>query len=188
MSKEYAAEESVLKEAESRALQSRQAAPGLLLIGFGVVLLLANLFRVDLITFLWPGFVIVPGLLLMWPAYSMTAERPSRLAFLAVPGAMVTAVGLLLLAMNSTGHFEAWAYSWTLVIAAVPAALMYIRRFEPQHSVHQNGRQFMRVMIILFMSLAAFFEIIVFQNFNPLLPLALIAFGVYLLVQQRRSA
>lgn len=188
MSKESVVDETVMKAEERRKLSSRQALPGVLLIGFGVLLLLTNLFRVDLMAYLWPGFVVVPGLLLMWPAYNSTVERQSPFSFLAVPGAMIATAGVLLFAMNTAGeHFEAWSYSWTLVIAAIPAALMYIRRFDRGHSVHENGRQFIRIMVILFMGLAVFFEIIIFQNFNPLLPLALIVFGAYLLFKERNG-
>ena len=92
-----------------------------------------------------------------------------------------------LFVMNLSNYFEAWAYSWPLVLASVAWGLMYLRRFEPEHRVHQSGFNFMRFMILLAMGLAVFFELIVFGSFNPLLPLGIIGFGVYLLVKERRS-
>jgi hypothetical protein len=65
---------------------------------------------------------------------------------------------------------------------------MYMRRHEPEHRVHHNGYNFMRLMVLLAMGLAVFFELIIFGSFNPLLPLGVIAFGVYLLMKERRSA
>ena len=179
--------ESILKVEESRKLQHRQALPAYGVIGIGVALLIANLFGFPLIEVLWPGFVLAPGLMLLWPAYNATPERPSRFGFLAVPGAMLLTVGMLLFIMNLTNHFEAWAYSWPLVIASVAWGLMYMRRHEPEHRAHHTGYNFMRVMVLLAMGFAVFFELIIFGSFNPLLPLGVIAFGVYLLMKERRA-
>lgn len=180
-------DETVYKAEESAKLYAKSSFPALLLIGLGVVLLVANLFGLHLIDVLWPGFVIVPGLLLVWPAYASTAARQNPLSFLAVPGAMTVMVGSLLFVMNLTNHFEAWAYSWTLVLAAAVAGLMYVKRFDSQSNVHETGRRFMRLMGYLFLGLAALFEVVIFENFNPLLPLALIVFGIYLLINERRT-
>jgi uncharacterized membrane protein YoaT (DUF817 family) len=182
-------EESALKIEERARLELDLPRnwPGFLLIGTGAVLLAANLFGFHLIDVLWPGFVVAPGLLLLWPAYSSTAERSAKAAFLAAPGAILLTVGLLLFAMNLTDHYEAWAYSWALLPAAAAAGVMYAKRFESESRIHVSGRKLIRVMVILFMSLAVFFEIVVFENFNPLLPLALIGYGVYLVARDRRK-
>jgi hypothetical protein len=178
-------EEAVYKTEEAGKLQARSSLPALLVIGIGVALLAANLLHLQLIELFWPGFVIMPGLLLLWPAYNATAERQSPFSFLAVFGAMTVTVGLLLLVMNLSNHFEAWAYSWTLVLASAAAGLMYVKRFDAASSVHEAGRKLIRLMAILFMGLAVFFEIIIFENFNPLLPLVLIGYGLYLLFRER---
>lgn len=180
-------EDSILKIEEAGKLQRRQALPAYGVIAIGVVLLLSNLFNFHLINVLWPGFVITPGLMLLWPAYSSTSQRPKTLSFLAVPGAMMIITGILLFIMNLTNHFEAWAYSWPLVLGSVAWALMYMKRFEPQHRVHHTGYNFMRLMVLLAMGFAVFFELIVFGSFNPLLPLGIIAFGVYLLIKERQD-
>ncbi|MCA9925381.1 MAG: hypothetical protein KC421_23590 [Anaerolineales bacterium] len=188
MSKEDNYDEAPLKvEVNKNHFDLRQSWPAVAVICIGVLLLAANLFHVHLMQFLWPGFVIAPGLMLMWPAYDSTAERQRPLSFLAVPGAMMLTVGMLLFAMNMVNHFEAWAYSWPLVLASVAGALMYIKRFEPQNTVHENGHKFVRMMILLFMGLAAFFEVLIFESFAPLFPLALIGYGIYLLVQKRQT-
>ena len=181
------AKETVLKVDELKKLQKTQAQtwPAYGVIGIGVALLVANLFGFPLIEVLWPGFVLAPGLMLLWPAHSATPERQSRFAFLAVPGAIMVTVGMLLFIMNLTDHFEAWAYSWPLVFASVGWGLMYMKRFEPEHRVHQNGYNFMRLMVMMSMGFAVFFELIIFGSFNPLLPLAIIGYGVYLLRSDR---
>ena len=179
--------ESVLKVEESRKVQRRQALPAYGVIAIGVALLISNLFGFELITIFWPGFVLVPGLMLLWPAYNSTLDRQSSVAFLAVPGAIMIIVGALLFIMNLTNYFEAWAYSWPLVLASVAWGLMYLKRFEPEHRVHHNGYNFMRLMVLVAMGFAVFFELLIFGSFNPLLPLGVIVFGVYLLVKERQG-
>ncbi len=180
-------EETIFKAEEAAKLKVHSSTPAYLLIGGGAFLLFAAIFGIDLIEFLWPGFIIGPGLLLMWPAYHSTVDRQSNLSFLAIPGAMILTSGILMMAMNVTDHFEAWAYSWPLVIASIPAAVMYITRFDDNEALHERAVKFIRVMFLLFIGLAFFFEIIAFGNFNPVMSLGLIALGVYMLVRNNRS-
>ena len=65
-------EENVYKAEQAAKLNVQSSLPAFVLIGVGAALLLAYLFDVRLLDFFWPGFVIAPGLLLMWPAYKST--------------------------------------------------------------------------------------------------------------------
>lgn len=181
-------EETIYKAQEAVKMQKREvnwAALGL--IGGGLFLLAASIFEFHVIDVLWPMFVIGPGLLLLMPAYKSTVERVSSFSFLAVPGAMITAVGLILFAMNITGHFEAWAYAWTLVIAAGIWGIGYMKRFNPASRDHDSVQKLIRWFVYAFAGLAVFFEIVIFENFNPLFSLALIGYGVYLLAKKKRE-
>lgn len=180
-------EETVFKAEERSKLKQEQPWPAYFIIGIGGLLLAANLFDFALMDFLWPGFIIVPGLLLLWPAYNSVPEQNSRLSFLAIPGAMLTTIGLMLFMMNMTDHFEAWAYSWTLLPASVAWAAMYIHRFEPDRKIHETGHKFIRSMIMAFGGLFVLFELVIWGNFHPLLALGLIGYGIYLLVNHHKS-
>jgi hypothetical protein len=161
--------------------------PALALIGAGALLLLANALHINFMRFLWPGFIIGPGLLLMWPAFSSAAERRSPVSFLAVPGAMLATLGGLFFVMNLVNHFEAMAYSWTLVLAAGMGGYMYMNRFKADRAGQERGHRFVRAMVILFMGLATFFEVLAFGSLGGWWPLLLIAFGIYLFVKNHRS-
>jgi hypothetical protein len=100
---------------------------------------------------------------------------------------MIVTTGILLFAMNLTDHFEAWAYSWPLVIASAAAGVMYVTRYDYNDSLQTRGYKFIRMMTLLFIGLAMFFEIIIFENFNPLMSMGMIGFGVYLLLRNRRA-
>lgn len=182
-------EETIYKAEEGRKLMKQSDnTVAYVVIGVGVALLLANLFGVHLMEIFWPGFILVPGLLFLWPAYNSTADEQSQFSFLAIPGAIITAVGMLLFVMNITGHFEAWAYSWTLIWAAAAGGWMYMKRFEPEDSIHDTGYKFVRVMIIMFMALAILFELVIFGNFAPVFPALLIGYGLYLVYKNRQVA
>ena len=181
-------DEKMLKAEEARKLQLNESMMVPMgIIGAGVVLLVANLFWASPIDFLWPGFVILPGLLLLWPSSQSTPERQHPLSFLAVPGAIVAMVGTLLFAMNLTDHFEAWAYSWALLPIAAAAGLMYIKRFNEAHRVHENGRKFIRTMSFVFIGFALFFELIIFGSMQPWMPILLIGFGAFMLLRNQRQ-
>ncbi len=86
-------------------------AVGLGLIILGVLFLLGAIFRVDVWGALWPFFIIVPGLLFFVAMVSI--GRPG--APLAVPGSIITTVGLILFFQNVTGLWSTWAYAWALI-------------------------------------------------------------------------
>jgi hypothetical protein len=182
-------EEKTLKAAEAGrvSVDFQSQWPALLVIALGSALLVANLFHFHLINVLWPGFIIVPGLMLLWPASVATRDRYDNLVYLAVPGAVITTVGLLLFAMNLTRHYEAWAYSWALIPVAAVAGFMYAKRFDTSSRVHKLGYRFNRFMLLAFMGFAVLFEVVIFGHFTPWLPLGLIAYGLYLLVKDRRN-
>lgn len=180
-------DETFYKAEERERLSHKHSWPAYIIIGIGLVLLGSNLFNFDLMDLFWPGFIIVPGLMLLWPAYTSTPDDQSRLSFLAVPGAMLVTIGLLNFMMNLTDHFEAWAYSWTLLVASVGWAVMYVRRFDPDNKVHESGYKFIRTMIMMFGGLFVLFELVIWGNFHPLLAIGLIGYGVYLLRNQRRQ-
>lgn len=180
-------EETIFKAQEKIKLNSKSSLLPWILIGVGVVMLLASMLDVHLIDYLWPGFIIVPGLLLMYPSYKSTAEEQSGWSFLAVPGAIFLATGALSFVMNLFNHFEAWAYTWPLIPAAIAAGVLYITRFDGNERLERRAHKFIRLMAMLTVGLAFFFEIIVYENFNPLMALGLIVFGLYLLLQERKG-
>lgn len=181
-------DEKTLKVEEASKLEAGFRSPltPILIVGAGMLLLVSNLFHLHLLHWLWPGFIIVPGAILMLPAYNSSEGRVSKLSFLAVPGALIASLGLMLFAMNMTSHYEAWAYSWSLLPGSLVAGFLYANRFSHESGASEAGRKFLRLNVILFGCLAVFFEILIFQSLGPWLPLALIGYGVYLLVKDRR--
>jgi hypothetical protein len=179
-------EETVLK-AEVREKNGRASWPALILIAAGVVLLITNLLHISLMAYLWPGFLVGLGLLLIWPSYQSTAASQSWLSFLAIPGAMVLAMGVLFFLMNLSSHFEAMAYSWTLILAAGAGGYAYLKRFEESGAAGEKAQRFIRAMVLAFMGLATVFELLVFESLGAWWPILLIGVGTYLYLKDKRS-
>jgi len=179
-------DETVLK-AEVKAKGGQVSWPALVLIGAGIVLLTTNLLHISLMAYLWPGFFVGLGALLAWPAYKSTAASQSRLSILAIPGAMLLAMGGLFFLMNLTDHFESMAYSWTLILAAGGAGYAYLKRFDRSGAAQEKAQRFIRTMVLAFMGLATLFELLVFESLGAWWPILLIGVGVYLYLKNQRS-
>lgn len=158
----------------------------------GVVLILvgaaALLVRGAGAGFTWPLFVLVPGLLLLGAA--VLGRRDA--AGLAVPGSIVSTVGLILLIQNATGTFHSWAYAWALVLAAVGAGRFLQGAFEADAEAEREGLRSLWMGLALFAAFGVAFEFFVFGDRGGalgryLLPLLLIGGGVWLLRDGRRG-
>jgi hypothetical protein len=108
---------------------------GILLILIGGVFLLINLanwlfgaigIEVDA-SGLWPLILVIAGVVFYLPFLLWWRERQSWIGLL-VPGTLLLANGLLLLYQSMTGHWETWAYAWTIEPIAVGLSLflMYL--------------------------------------------------------------
>src|SRR5260370_11723999 len=100
---------------------SNQAATigGVVLVGLGVLFLVQQAFGFDIGHYGWPLFVILPGLAFL----GAFALGPRSASGLAVPGCVVTTVGLILAVQNTFNLWETWAYVWALIPASVGLGL-----------------------------------------------------------------
>ena len=160
-----------------------------LLIFGGLTLLVANLAGVHLLSVFAPLlFVGGLGVLMLLPTHQATAEQPSQWGFLAGPGAFFLALGALFFLMGLVNHFEAWAYAWALLPASFVGGMMYAKRFDDEHPLHQRGAKVIRFFVSAFMVMALFFELLVFESLGPWWPLLLVGTGAYMLWQKKPEA
>lgn len=154
---------------------------GMLLLAVGVGFLIMQVLGLNVINFLWPFFVILPGVL-FFVGMVMGGKRTGSLA---IPGSIVTMVGLILLYQNTFNHFESWAYAWALVFpTAVGAGLAVFGAWSDIPRLVRQGLRWASVGLVLFLVGGFFFELVINISgsaFNRVIwPLLLIAFGVYL--------
>ncbi|MEW6400722.1 MAG: hypothetical protein AB1649_02920 [Chloroflexota bacterium] len=154
---------------------------GSVLIGLGLLTMAGQIFRgLDFWGMIWPFFVIGFGALFF---IAMFATGKSA-AGLAIPGSIFTAIGLMLFLQNLFGHWESWAYGWTVILMAVGVGIWIMGWYLENAQQRQSGLGVLKVGVILFIIFGGFFEMI-FNSFafsRFVFPVALILVGVYLLL------
>lgn len=159
---------------------------GLGLIGLGVLFLLAQVFRINIWNILWPFFIIIPGLL-FFVAMVAVGRTGSPLA---VPGAIVTMVGVLLLYGAATGHWASWAYAWALVFpTSVGIGIAIAGLWGNDPKAVRAGATTTLVGLAIFLAFGLFFELLLnISGFRSgivgrvVLPLLLVGTGALVLV------
>lgn len=156
------------------------------LIALGVLVFFGQLTGFGgMISTLWPLFVVVPGLAFLYFAY--TGDK--NVAGLAVPGTVITGTGLILFYQNITGHWESWAYVWTLYPLFVGLALRFMAQRTGDEGTQKASSILMRIGAIGFIIGAVFFELMIFEHGgifgNLALPVVLIAIGGFMLMSNK---
>lgn len=159
---------------------------GVGLIILGILFFLGEVFHFNIWGALWPFFIIVPGLLFFVAMVSI--GKPG--APLAVPGSIVTTVGLLLFFQNVTGLWSTWAYAWALVFpTAVGIGIAIAGLWSDDTRAVRMGSGMAGVGLAILLFFAFFFEVLLDLNglrSGPvgriLIPLLVIVAGGVLLV------
>jgi drug/metabolite transporter (DMT)-like permease len=153
---------------------------GAIMIAIGLLSLTGQLFRALNWGFLWPFIIIVFGALFF---VGMFAGGKQAAAF-AIPGSIVSGVGLVLLFQNITHHWESMSYFWALIIAFVGVGIYIMGWYAEDESQKNAGLRVMKIGFTLFVIFGVFFEMI-FSRFNNILfPALLIILGSYLVLSR----
>jgi hypothetical protein len=171
---------------------SNQAATvgGVVLVGIGLVFLAQQSLGIDVGQYGWPLFVILPGL----GCLAGYALGPRTAAGLAIPGCVVTTIGLILAVQNTFDLWQTWAYAWALIPAASGLGVRLMGERIGQPRAIENGTRMLEGALLAFVVFAAFFELVLnLSNFTggalrgTVGPAVLILVGIYLLMRRRPS-
>jgi hypothetical protein len=162
---------------------------GLALVALGGLFLIGQVFDISFWRFFWPFFIIGPGLM-FFIGMVMIGESAGPLA---IPGSIVTMVGLLLLYQSVFNHFESWAYAWALIFpTAVGIGLMINGKWSKSPRLVQVGTRWSTIGLAIFLIGGLFFELLlnISDNFisGIVWPGLLIVFGLYLLGRHRAGS
>jgi hypothetical protein len=153
---------------------------GTLLIVFGLMALAGQIFRTVDWGFLWPFAIIGFGALFF---VAMLAGGKGAAAF-AIPGSIVSGIGLVLLFQNITRHWESMSYFWTLIILFVGVGIYIMGVYGGDENQKRSGLRLIKVGAVMFVIFGAFFEMIFSSFSNVIFPLLLIVLGAYLVVSR----
>ena len=153
---------------------------GTILILFGLLALARNIF--DFLDWgsVWPVAVIAFGALFF---FAMVAGG-KQTAALAIPGSIISGIGLVLLFQSITDRWESMSYFWTLIIMFVGIGIYIMGLYGGDENQKRSGLRVMKVGFILFIIFGAFFEMIFSSFDNLIFPILLIFLGGYLVLSR----
>lgn len=164
---------------------------GALVVGAGLICLgaLALFERIfegtRFLSMLWPFIIIGFGALFFVGMFLLGKS----FAWMAIPGSIITANGLMLFLQNLTGRWETWSYSWTVILMSIGAGIYIMGAWQGDASRRRAGVKLFEVGAVLFVIFGAFFEIL-FSLGAPtglrgyVFPVALLLLGIYLVVKR----
>jgi hypothetical protein len=129
---------------------------GVILIAIGIAFFVGNSIEFDWAGAGWPLFVIVPGACMLLGGLAIRNEGGLGLA---IPGAIVTTVGLVLAFQQATDAWASWAYMWALVApGSVGVALTAHGLLHGNRDLVDGGLRTMATGLGLFVGFGLFFE------------------------------
>jgi hypothetical protein len=139
---------------------------GIILVLLGLLFLAGQLFGsffdLNIMGYAWPLFVIVPGVVLFILAFTVEVNAGRALA---IAGSIVTATGLLLLIMNITDLWAAWAYAWALIFpTSIGVGLVIFGLLKNRPADTRSGMSMALIGFGIFLVAAFFFEFLIGLN------------------------
>ena len=169
---------------ETKPRNSGALVGGILLIVFGILALVSQIFRgFDFWGTYWPFIIIGVGAIFF---VGMAAGGKSTAA-LAIPGSIITVIGLMMFVQNLTHHWESWAYAWTVILMSVGLGIYIMGIWGGIPAQRDSGMRILRIGVILFIIFGAFFEGLIFRSTGLseyIFPIALILLGLYLVFRR----
>ena len=157
---------------------------GIVLVLIGIFSLFGQYFAFWNINYLWP--LIVVGVGAAFLIVMLIGDR--NLSGFAIPGSILTTIGLFLLVMNLTNTWEAWLYYWALIVCAAGFGVWLKGVRSDQPELKKHGLDTLRVGLYLFILFGVIVEFIFYltgmAHRGSLLPWSILLslVGVYLLV------
>lgn len=158
---------------------------GIVLVVVGIFFLVVRLADVDLGAYGWPLFIIIPGLTLLIVGFVGIGTGA------AIPGGILTMVGLVLAYQNSSGNWASWVYVWPLVAPGGVGVGLFLQGMRDRNlGLIKQGRSLILIAFLIFMIGFVFFESILHMTgtdyglFGKVaLPGLLVVIGLALLVR-----
>lgn len=159
---------------------------GVVLVIIGAALLVTRVVDLSFGGATWPLWIVVPGVAMLVGSFFIP---PRGGLGLAIPGAIVTMVGLVLWVQETYDLYATWAYAWALVApTAVGLGMLLYGLVQRDGELARDGVRTTLVGLGLFLGFMLFFEGVLglsgspISNLDEVLPYAAIGLGVLLVV------
>ncbi|MCE5258427.1 MAG: hypothetical protein LLG44_05115 [Chloroflexi bacterium] len=158
---------------------------GIVLIMIGILAVIGQFFSVPVWRYLWPGFIILPG---MGMFVGMLAGG-KKTGGLAIPATILTILGLVLFCQNLFNVWWTWSFIWALVGPVATGLGIIIFGLYTENAEARHGGAI--VFIIGLVLLAIFGLAFGLGRYNAsgyIVPLVLIGLGIYIVVRRTRGS
>lgn len=159
---------------------------GVILVVVGAVFLVGRVVNITFGAEAWPLWIIVPGLAMLAGSFAIP---PRGGVGFAIPGAIVTMVGLVLWIQATYDLYATWAYAWALVAPTGPGLGMLLYGLvRGDGGLAADGLRTTLVGLGLFLGFALFFEGVIglsgerVAGLNDVLPFVVIGLGILMVV------
>ncbi len=129
---------------------------GFVLVLIGGLFLADQLFETQLMATFWPVLVILFGLTIF--VGMLVAGKKG--AGLAIPGSVMTTLGVLFFIQNSFDLWVTWAYAWALLICATGLGLLIMNGYHKQPRLRQVAGLVIGIGLTTFVVFGVLFELI----------------------------
>lgn len=137
----------------ARTSQAGSFVLGVSLMSLGGIFLIAQILGGNFWAHFWPYPIIGIGLAFL---YGMV-QRGRGAGGLAVPGSIITTLGLLLFLQNSFGWWESWAFAWTFLIIALGVGLFTMGHWNGTYGPQRAGLIIGGIGVVLLFFFGIFF-------------------------------
>jgi hypothetical protein len=154
---------------------------GLMLMGMGMIFLIAQILGGNFWGYFWPFPIIAIGLTFFY--FFLSGGRGS--SGLAIPGSIITTIGVILMLQNSFGWWESWAFAWTFIIISVGVGIFLMGLRSQSEGSQRAGLLVAGIGVLLALPFGIFFGLgFSFLGFGfasrVIWPLMLLAGGAFL--------
>jgi protein-S-isoprenylcysteine O-methyltransferase Ste14 len=168
--------------------QGGALAVGVVLVVIGLAFLAFEQFNVDFGRYGWPVYVIAPGVVLLLIGLAIPHEGGLGAA---IPGGIITTVGLLLAYQEAAGAYASWAYAWALVApGSVGLTLTLYGLLHRRMDLLDAGLRTAAVGLGLFVGFGLFFENVIGLDeggsttaIRSALPMLAVGLGVIIVIR-----
>ena len=139
-------------------MENRQTRGGLvfgaILIAVGILLFFGQTLDFFTQVDFWPFIIIAVGAV-FFAGMLLGGKSAGPLA---IPGSIISGIGLILLVQNALGLWETWSYSWALIILFVGIGIVIYGYWSEKPDSVKGGWELARVGLILFLVFGMLFE------------------------------
>ena len=168
--------------------QGGALAVGVVLVVIGLAFLAFEQFKFDFGRYGWPVYVIAPGVVLLFIGLAIPHEGGLGAA---IPGGIITTVGLLLAYQEAAGAYASWAYAWALVApGSVGLTLTLYGLLHRRMDLLDAGLRTAAVGLGLFVGFGLFFENVIGLDeggsttaIRSALPMLAVGLGVVIVIR-----